>query len=117
MPSSFETVGHIAHLNIRDELVPYKHVIGQVIIDKNPNIHTVVNKVQQALLVGIMGRSHTDMPALGHSLHVRCDGQVGTITNDYRVFDMEVVAGEPKFETEVVQFRARFKLDFSKVGF
>lgn len=84
VPSSFETVGHIAHLNIRDELIPYKHLIGQVILDKNCNIRTVVNKV-------------------------------GTITNDYRVFQMEVVAGEPQTETEVVQHKARFKLDFSKV--
>ena len=45
VPSSFESIGHIAHLNIRDELLPYKHVIGQVIMDKNPNITTVVNKV------------------------------------------------------------------------
>lgn len=45
VPSSFETVGHIAHLNIRDELIPYKHLIGQVILDKNLNIRTVVNKV------------------------------------------------------------------------
>lgn len=28
---------------------------------------------------------------------------------------MEVVAGEPQTETEVVQHKARFKLDFSKV--
>ena len=45
VPSSFESIGHIAHLNIRDELLPYKHVIGQVIMDKNPSITTVVNKV------------------------------------------------------------------------
>lgn len=42
--------------------------------------------------------------------------QVGTINSAYRVFQMEVVAGEPRFETEVVQFKARFRLDFSKVG-
>lgn len=30
MPSSFETVGHIAHLNLREELLPHKHTIGQV---------------------------------------------------------------------------------------
>ena len=29
-PSAFETIGHIAHLNLRAEQLPWKHVIGQV---------------------------------------------------------------------------------------
>jgi len=44
IPSSFETVGHIAHLNLRDEQLPYKRLIGRVIMDKNDRIRTVVNK-------------------------------------------------------------------------
>ncbi len=41
--------------------------------------------------------------------------QVGTIESEYRVFAMEVLAGEPSFVTEVKQHAARFQLDFSKV--
>eukprot|EP00794_Sanderia_malayensis_P002973 gene2973-3426_t len=42
--TAFETIGHIAHLNLRDSQLPYKNIIGQVILDKNPCIKTVVNK-------------------------------------------------------------------------
>ena len=45
VPGSFETVGHIAHLNLRDEVLEHKHVIGRVLLDKNPRLKTVVNKV------------------------------------------------------------------------
>ncbi|KAJ7345286.1 hypothetical protein JRQ81_001236 [Phrynocephalus forsythii] len=43
--SGFSRVGHIAHLNLRDHQLPYKHLIGQVIIDKNHGITCAVNKV------------------------------------------------------------------------
>lgn len=35
--------------------------------------------------------------------------------NEFRVFQMEVLAGEPSFETEVKQHGARFKLNFAEV--
>ncbi|KAF6261234.1 Met-10+ like-protein-domain-containing protein [Scenedesmus sp. NREL 46B-D3] len=84
VPTSFESIGHIAHLNLRPEQLPHKALIGQVIMDKNPTIRTVVNKL-------------------------------GSIENEYRVFDMEVIAGDQAFETEVSQHGVRFRLDFSKV--
>lgn len=31
-------------MNLKDEYLPFKGLIGQVILDKNPNLKTVVNK-------------------------------------------------------------------------
>lgn len=85
VPSSFETIGHIAHLNLHDELLPFKDVIAKVIYDKNhPRIKTIVNKV-------------------------------GSITNEFRVPEFEVLAGEHDMITEVKQYGATFRLDYSLV--
>lgn len=45
LPSGFETIGHIAHLNLRDEQFPYRFIIGQAIMLKNTGIKTVVTKI------------------------------------------------------------------------
>ncbi|KAI5078795.1 hypothetical protein GOP47_0006466 [Adiantum capillus-veneris] len=83
--SAFETIGHIAHLNIRDELAGYKHLIASVILEKNkPKIRTVLNKV-------------------------------GTITNQFRVPTFEVLAGDPSLITEVKQYGATFRVDYGLV--
>ncbi|GCB62169.1 hypothetical protein scyTo_0004211 [Scyliorhinus torazame] len=42
--SGFSRVGHIVHMNLRHHQLPYKYLIGQVIMDKNPGVTLVVNK-------------------------------------------------------------------------
>ncbi|KAL8127197.1 tRNA (guanine(37)-N(1))-methyltransferase 1 [Apium graveolens] len=85
VPSAFETVGHIAHLNLRDEHHSYKKLIAKVVLDKNqPKIQTVVNK--------------TD-----------------AIHNDYRTMQLEVLAGNHSLVTTVVENGLRFQVDLSTV--
>ncbi|KAH7544234.1 hypothetical protein JRO89_XS15G0133800 [Xanthoceras sorbifolium] len=85
VPSAFETVGHIAHLNLRDEHLPYKHLIAKVVLDKNkPKIQTVVNKVD-------------------------------AIHNDYRTMQLEVLAGNHSLVTIVVENGLRFNVDLATV--
>ncbi|GMH62965.1 hypothetical protein TL16_g03595, partial [Triparma laevis f. inornata] len=45
IPSSFESVGHLAHVNLRENVLPWKYIIGKVLLDKNQHITKVVNKV------------------------------------------------------------------------
>jgi tRNA (guanine37-N1)-methyltransferase len=88
IPSAFETVGHLAHINLKTELLPFKHIIGKVLLDKNsPRIKTVVNKI-------------------------------GTIENEYRTFGMEVIAGsqDPGWSEVIVnEEKCHFSMDFRTV--
>ncbi|KAL9087960.1 MAG: hypothetical protein Q9159_003315 [Coniocarpon cinnabarinum] len=86
LPTGFNPAGHVAHFNLRDRYLPFKHLIGQVTIDKNAAIKTVINK--------------TD------TLHS---------TNEYRVLDYEIIAGEPNLDVEVREACSVFRFDFSKV--
>ncbi|EOA18617.1 hypothetical protein CARUB_v10007190mg [Capsella rubella] len=85
VPSAFEMVGHIAHLNLRDEHIPYKRLIAKVVLDKNqPKIQTVVNKIDR-------------------------------IHNDFRTMQLEVLAGNHSLVTLVVENGLRFHVDLARV--
>jgi tRNA (guanine37-N1)-methyltransferase len=88
MPSAFEIVGNIAHVNLREDVLPYKFIVGKTLLDKNaPRIKTVVNKL-------------------------------GSIANEYRTFGMEVIAGFDGPDWSLVTVKEegfQFTLDFQQV--
>lgn len=47
VPGGYETIGRIAHLNLREDQYPYKFLIGKVILDKASRVKTVVNKLEK----------------------------------------------------------------------
>ncbi|ROT39739.1 Met-10+ like-protein [Sodiomyces alkalinus F11] len=86
IPVGFNTAGHVAHLNLRDRYLPYKSIIAQVILDKNPKIRTVINKTDN----------------------------VGT-ESQFRTFAYEVLAGPDDMDVEVKENDCTFAFDYSKV--
>jgi len=75
-----------AHLNLRDRYLPYKKVIAQVLVDKNPQIKTVINKVDN----------------------------VGD-ESEFRTFQYEVLAGEGNMDVSVSENGCTFEFNYAKV--
>jgi len=44
--TGFSQIGHIAHFNLRTDSLPYKSLIGEVVLEKVPTVRTVVNKIE-----------------------------------------------------------------------
>ncbi|EQB45743.1 tRNA (guanine(37)-N1)-methyltransferase [Colletotrichum gloeosporioides] len=86
IPVGFNTAGHVAHLNLRDRYLPYKKIIAEVILDKNPKIRTVINKVDN----------------------------VGD-ESEFRTFGYEVLSGPDDMNVEVKENDCVFQFDYSKV--
>lgn len=86
IPSGFNTAGHVAHLNLREQHLPYKSLIAEVLVDKNQHIKTVINKTSD----------------------------VGA-TDQFRTFPYEVLAGPDDLKVELIENRCVFVFDYGKV--
>ncbi|KAI0401855.1 Met-10+ like-protein-domain-containing protein [Xylaria palmicola] len=85
-PTGFNQAGHVAHLNLRGAYLPHKKLIAEVLIDKNPGVRTVINKV----------------------------ANVGT-ESEFRTFSFEVLAGDDNLNVEVRENDCVFQFDYAKV--
>ncbi|KAL2860788.1 uncharacterized protein BJX67DRAFT_375800 [Aspergillus lucknowensis] len=88
MPQGFTQVGHIAHFNLRDQYLPYRHLIAEILLDKHPTIRTVIRKTEE---VG----SHSE----------------------FRTFPYEHLAGDPDMNVVQSEQGCEFRFNFAKVYF
>ncbi|KAL4926997.1 tRNA (guanine) methyltransferase [Aspergillus undulatus] len=86
IPAGFAHVGHVAHLNLREPFLPYRHLIAQIILDKNPNVRTVIRKTED----------------------------VGS-KSEFRTFPYEVIAGDHDMNVIQHEQDCEFRFDFSRV--
>ncbi|QIW96895.1 hypothetical protein AMS68_002413 [Peltaster fructicola] len=86
IPSGFTQTGHVAHLNLRDDYLKYKYLIAEIMMDKNPGITTVINKIDD----------------------------VGE-ESAYRTFQYELLAGKNDLNVTISEENCTFQFDFSKV--
>ena len=88
---------------------PTRALTAHGILDRHPNKRTCASHTDH--------ESHTTQVILDKNLYLRTIvNKVGSIETEYRVFPMEVIAGDACLETEVQQHGARFRLDFSQVS-
>ncbi|SPO20876.1 related to met-10 protein [Ustilago trichophora] len=85
VPSGFTIVGHIAHLNLLDIYLPYRYLVGHIILSKHAStLRTVVNKLD-------------------------------SIDTEFRFFKMELLSGEPDYMAKVSESDCSFEFDFRSV--
>lgn len=74
------------HLNLREQYLPYKHLIAEILKDKNKSIRTVINKIED---VG----SHSE----------------------FRTFPFELLAGDNDTNVTVHEQDCEFRFDYARV--
>lgn len=107
IPSSFEVIGNIAHLNLRDEYLAFKYIIGRVILDKNKSIQVCVNKI------GTIQNEFRTFP-----MEIIADDRKGNCKSKQQKNnqnDNNSNDNDPLLEVELKEDGCNFKLDFEKV--
>ena len=85
VPTGYEEVGHIIHVNLKPEQRPHRFLIGRVLLDKlSPRIRTVANKADE-------------------------------ISSEFRTLPLELIAGDDDFAVAVQHGSAVLAFDYRKV--
>lgn len=74
------------HLNLREHWLPFKHLIAQILKDKNPSVRTVINKTEE----------------------------VGS-QSQFRTFPFELLAGDNDLDVIQHEQDCEFRFDYSRV--
>ncbi|EAW09394.1 tRNA (guanine) methyltransferase [Aspergillus clavatus NRRL 1] len=86
IPQGFTQVGHVLHLNLREQYLPYKHLIAEILMDKNKAVRTVINKTED----------------------------VGS-QSQFRTFPFELLAGENDLNVVQHEQDCEFRFDYARV--
>ncbi|XBW35636.1 hypothetical protein QEN19_001210 [Hanseniaspora menglaensis] len=103
-PVSFTTTGDIGHMNIKSYFDPIRFLIGQLILDKNPQLNKVVNKLKtinskfRTFTMEVLASNVTPFPASSNPEDMEKDEK-------FKDF----------FRCEHKESNCNFVLDFSKV--
>lgn len=84
-PTGFEQIGHVIHLNLKAHHEPYKKLIGSIILDR------LSPKIQTVV------------------------NKIGEVSGPYRVYDMDVLAGNPDTTVRLNEDGVSLEFDLRKV--
>ncbi|KAJ5555279.1 tRNA transferase Trm5/Tyw2 [Penicillium sp. DV-2018c] len=86
VPHGFTQVGHVLHLNLREKYIPYSQIIADILMDKCPNVRTVIRKTED----------------------------VGS-QSEFRTFPFELLAGENDLNVVQHEQNCEFRFDYARV--
>jgi len=127
VPTGFETVGHTAHLHLRDEHLPYKKLIAHVcclimLIKSYSRVYKILHvcilfKYLPVFSICIRKLWSTfqvvlvkNMPKIQTVVN-----KIDAIQNDFRTMELEVLAGKSSPVTTVIETGIHFQVDLAAV--